>query len=69
MYKCLKCGHYTMVYSTAYEKWECYCQYYIYKNPKPEDCHCDHTIPESYESYNKRLRDNNFLGRYYVEPP
>ena len=69
MDKCSKCGHYTMVYQPSEETWVCWCQNTWDTKTGKHPCSCTHRIPESYESFNRRLGMNNRLGRYYVEPP
>jgi hypothetical protein len=69
MDKCPKCGHWMLSYSQAKQMWECYCQTVIYINNGNVGCHCNHTISESYESWGKRLREQNHKGRYSVDPP
>lgn len=69
MDKCPKCGHYMLNYVPSQEAWVCWCQHVIYNNQNQEGCHCSYNIPESRESFNKRLLEQNHKGRYSVEPP
>jgi transcription initiation factor TFIIIB Brf1 subunit/transcription initiation factor TFIIB len=69
MDKCPKCGHWNLTYEVSKEKWICYCQHIIYNNLLNEGCHCNHEIPESNDSWRKRLLIENHKGRYSVDPP
>lgn len=68
MEKCPKCGHWMIDYVHSEESWVCWCQYYIYPNNNYKGCHCNYTIPESLESFHKRLLEQNRKGRYSVGP-
>lgn len=55
MEECPNCGKFSMWYSMVHEEWTCF--------------NCSYRIIESRDNYNRRLLENNKIGKHYVSPP